>query len=180
MMGSMAARFDATSGFVTLQFANHAARLYGADASWRAPLGGSGGTGRFSLVGLFGYVRGENLDTGGNLYEMMPVHGSVALEHRRGSWSSRLDFQAVDAKTDVSAVRNELRTPGYALLNLRSGYRWKLGETTGVRLDAGIDNLANRNYALPLGGRYWVGDMTGNTQVPGMGRSLYTGMTFEF
>ncbi|HXN48998.1 MAG TPA: carboxypeptidase regulatory-like domain-containing protein [Bryobacteraceae bacterium] len=180
MMGGMAAHFDATCGFVTLQFANHAARLYGADASWRAPLGGGGGMGRFSLVGVFGYVRGQNLDTGGNLYEMMPVHGNVALEHRRGNWSSALDFQAVDAKTDVSAVRNELRTPGYALLNLRSGYRWKLGEATGVRLDAGVDNLTNRQYALPLSGRYWVGDKTGNTQVPGMGRSIYTGMTFEF
>ena len=178
--GCTAARFAATSGFVTLQFANHAARLYGADASWRAPLGASAGMGRFALVGVFGYVRGKNLDTGGNLYQMMPVHGCVGLEHRRGSWSSTLDFQAVDAKTDVAAVRNELRTPGYALLNLRSGYRWKLGESTGVRLDAGIDNLTDRNYALPLGGRYWVGDKTGKTQVAGMGRSLFTGLTFEF
>ena len=178
--GCTATRFASTSGFVTLQFANHAARLYGADASWRAPLGRSSGVGRFALVGVFGYVRGRNLDTGGNLYQMMPVHGNVALEHRRGSWSSALDFQAVDAKTDVAAVRNELRTPGYALLNLRSGYRWKLGETSGVRLDAGIDNLTDRDYALPLGGRYWVGDKTGKTQVAGMGRSLYTGFTFEF
>jgi len=178
--GCTAARFAATSGFVTLQFANHAARLYGADASWRAPLGGSSGTGRFALVGVVGYVRGKNLDNGGNLYQMMPLQGNLALEHRRGNWSSALDFRAVDAKTDVEAVRNELRTPGYALLNLRSGYRWKLGEATGVRLDAGIDNLTNRNYALPLGGRYWVGDKTGNTQVPGMGRSLFSGLTFEF
>jgi iron complex outermembrane receptor protein len=178
--GCTAARFAATSGFVTLQFANHAARLYGADASWRAPLGGSAGTGRFAIAGVFGYVRGQNLDTGGNLYQMMPVHGDVAFEHRRGNWWSTLDFVAVDAKTDVEAVRNELRTPGYALLNLRSGYRWKLAESTGIRLDAGIDNLTNRQYALPLGGRYWVGDKTGNTQVFGMGRSLFSGLTFEF
>jgi iron complex outermembrane receptor protein len=178
--GCTAARFAATSGFVTLQFANHAARLYGTDASWRAPLGGGSGLGRFALIGVFGYVRGKNLDTGGNLYQMMPVHGNLALEHRRGEWSSALDFQAVDAKTDVAAVRNELRTPGYALLNLRSGYRWKLAETAGLRLDAGIDNLANRNYALPLGGRYWIGDKAGKTQVPGMGRSLFTGLTFDF
>ena len=37
--GCTAARFAATSGFVTLQFANHAARLYGVDASWRASAG---------------------------------------------------------------------------------------------------------------------------------------------
>jgi iron complex outermembrane receptor protein len=86
---------------------------------------------------------------------------------------------AVDAKTDVQATRNELPTPGYALLNLRSSYRWKLVESAGLRLDAGIRNLTNRRYDLPLGGRYWA-DPTGSSSVPGMGRSFYTGLTFEF
>jgi iron complex outermembrane receptor protein len=177
--GCTAARFAATSGFVTLQFANHVARLYGIDSSLRVPLGGSANLGKFALTGVLGYVRGENLDTGDNLYHMMPLHGNVALEHHRGQWSSTLEFQAVDAKTDVQAVRNELRTPGYALLNLRSGYKWKLVERASMRLDAGFDNLTNRQYVLPLGGRYWV-DKTGNSSVPGMGRSLYSGITFEF
>ena len=97
--GCTAARYVATSGFVTLQFANHAALLYGVDASWRAPLGGNAGVGRFALVGLLGYVRGENLDSGGNLYQMMPVYGQAGLEHRRGNWSSAFEFRAVDAKT---------------------------------------------------------------------------------
>jgi iron complex outermembrane receptor protein len=110
----------------------------------------------------------------------MPLHGNLSLEHRRGGWSSALEFQAVDAKTDVEAVRNELPTPGYALLNIRSGYQWKLFERASMRADAGIDNLTGRKYALPLGGRYWVGDTKGNTSVPGMGRSIYTGLTFQF
>jgi iron complex outermembrane receptor protein len=178
--GCTAARFAAASGFVTLKFANHAARLYGVDASWRAPLGGNAGMGRFALLGVFGYVRGENLDNGGNLYQIMPVNGLAGLEHRRGNWSSAFDFQAVDAKRNVQAVRNELATPGYALLNLRTSYQWKLTEGAGVRLDAGIDNLADRSYVLPLGGRYWIGDKTGRTQLPAAGRSLFSGLTFEF
>jgi iron complex outermembrane receptor protein len=80
----------------------------------------------------------------------------------------------------VQAVRNELRTPGYALVNLRSGYQWKLVERASMRLDAGIDNLANRQYDLPLGGRYWVGDKTGNSSVPGMGRTFFGGLTLQF
>lgn len=178
--GCTAARFNATSGFVTLQFANHAAELHGVDSSFRIPLGESASRGSLALAGDMGYVRGENLDTGGRLYHMMPLHGDVSLEHRLGKWSSALDFQAVDAKTDVEAVRNELPTPGYALFNLRSGYQWKLDERASMRLDAGIDNLAGRKYALPLGGRYWVGDPAGNTSVPGMGRSIYSGLTFQF
>jgi iron complex outermembrane receptor protein len=177
--GCTAAKFAATSGFVTLQFANHAARLYGVDSSFKVPLG-DGKLGGFALTGVLGYVRGKNLDTGSNLYHLMPVHGNVALEHHRGNWSSALEFQAVDAKRDVEAVRNELATPGYALANLRTGYQWKVGERVGLRLDAGLDNLTNRNFVLPLGGRYWVGDKTGNSSVPGMGRSLNTGLTFQF
>lgn len=110
----------------------------------------------------------------------MPLHGNVSLEHRLGKWSSALEFQAVDAKTDVEAVRNELPTAGYALLNVRSGYQWKLYERASMRFDAGIDKMTGRKYALPLGGRYWVGGTKGNTSVPGMGRSIYTGLTFQF
>ena len=178
--GCTAAKFAATSGFVTLQFANHAARLYGADSSVRIPLGGGAKSGSFALAGVLGYVRGENLDTGDNLYHMMPLHGNLALEHHRGQWSSTLEFRAVDAKSDVQAARNELRTPGYALVNLRSSHQWKLVERASMRLDAGIDNLGNRMYDLPLGGRYWVGDKTGNSSVPGMGRTFYGGLTFQF
>jgi hypothetical protein len=49
-----------------------------------------------------------------------------------------------------------------------------------MRFDAGIDKMTGRKYALPLGGRYWVGGTKGNTSVPGMGRSIYTGLTFQF
>ena len=61
-----------------------------------------------------------------------------------------------------------------------SGYEWHFVERISLRLDAGIDNLANRNYVLPLGGRYLVGDKTGLSSVPAMGRSFYGGLTFKF
>lgn len=178
--GCTAARFAATSGFVNLVFANHAARLYGVDGSGRIPLGGGAGVGQFALAGILGYVNGRNLDTRDGLYQVMPVNARAAIEHTRGNWSSMLDFQAVNSKRDVQAVRNELRTPGYALMNLRTSYQWHLVERASLRLDAGVENLANRDYNLPLGGRYWVGDKTGLSQTPGMGRSVYSGLTFEF
>jgi iron complex outermembrane recepter protein len=176
--GCTAANFTATSGFVILQFANVPAELYGFDGSFRAPLGQTA-AGRFSLVGTLGEVRGENLDTKDNLYRLMPFHGDISLQHERGGWSSALSLKAVDAKTRVDAVRNELPTAGFALLNFRGGYRWKLAETASVRLDAGIENIANRQYDLPLGGRYWI-DPNGNSSVPGMGRSFLTGLSFTF
>lgn len=176
--GCTADNFTATSGMVILQFANHEAQLYGFDGSFRAPLGETA-AGRFSLTGTIGLVRGEDLDTDDNLYRLMPLHGDLSLQHERGGWSGAFSLQAVDAKTRVDATRNELPTAGFVLLNLRGGYRWKVAENASVRLDAGIENLANRVYDLPLGGRYWM-DFSGGSSVPGMGRSFLTGLSFAF
>ena len=82
----------------------------------------------------------------------------------------------------MSEVRNEIATPGYGLLHLRAAYEWRR-----VRLDAGIENLLDKRYALPLGGAY-VGQgqtMAANgvpygIAVPGMGRSVYTGISLSF
>ncbi|MDX1979827.1 MAG: TonB-dependent receptor [Bryobacteraceae bacterium] len=179
--GCTAMSFNAVSGFTSLQFRNYGARLAGVDGSWRLPLtAASQGVGPLTLAGAFSYVRGENTDTGQYLYNIMPLNARTWIEHRRGAWSSAIEFVAVDAKRNIQAVRNELPTPGYALLHVRTSYRWQLADTSSIRLDAGIDNLANRFYAMPLGGRYWVGDKTGNTQVPGAGRNVFAGLSFEF
>jgi iron complex outermembrane recepter protein len=100
----------------------------------------------------------------------------LALDHRLEQWSNSLEFQLVAAKNDVQAVRNELETAGYALLNLRTAYEWK-----HVRLDAGIENLLDKNYDLPLGGAY-LGErpFAWGSNVAGMGRSAYVGMTLKF
>ena len=71
------------------------------------------------------------------------------LEHKLGNWSSAAELQLVDTKNDVETVRNELQTPGYALVNLRSSYQW--GQ---VRFDLGVENLFNQQYYSPLGGAY--------------------------
>jgi iron complex outermembrane recepter protein len=173
--GCTAANVAATTGFVNLQFVNHDARLYGVDGSGRLPLGTSATFGAFDLKGVVGYVRGRDLHTGGNLYHMMPITTKLTLEHRRGAWFGAVDLQTVAAKQEVQAVRNELRTAGYTLANARASYGWQ-----PFQLDAGIENLTNKYYELPLGGTYWVGDKTGLSPVPGMGRSLYGGLTFKF
>ncbi|MBI4485517.1 MAG: carboxypeptidase regulatory-like domain-containing protein [Acidobacteria bacterium] len=170
-----AANLTATAGFVNLQFANHRARLYGVDGSGRLPLGSTAKGGAFDLTGVLGYVRGTNLQTGDNLYHMMPLKTKMTLEHHRGAWTGALELQTVAAKRYAQAVRNELQTAGYALVNLRGSYRWQF-----LQIDAGIENVSDRNYDLPLGGRYWVGDRTGSSSVPGQGRSIFGGLTLKF
>jgi len=80
---------------------------------------------------------------------MTPLNGTVALEHRRGQWSSALQFRAVDSKTAVDQTRREPPTRGDGIFDLRTAF-----ELGSVRLDCAIVNLADRQYDHPLG-RTW-------------------------
>jgi iron complex outermembrane receptor protein len=67
---------------------------------------------------------------------------------------------------------------GYSIANYRTSY--KLNKS--VRLEAGVSNLFNRQYSLPLGGlEYVTGSMT-NTPQPlrAMGRSVNVGLSVGF
>lgn len=164
-----------SGGFNFLQLGNYDAHLFGVDVSGSKLLLDTAKYGSLTGKTVLNYVRGQNNDTGGNLYQQMPFNATVALEHRRGAWSNTIETQLVASKTDVQTVRVEPKTAGYALLNLRSSYTWK-----HLRIDGGIDNILDKNYALPLGGTY-IGEVsTAGTAVPGMGRSFNVGMTLNY
>lgn len=176
------ANVDATTGFVLLQYVNQTARLYGLDLSGHKLLGSTGDYGSFTGTGLLNYARGENLTTGDNLYNIMPLNMKLAVVQRLENWTNTAEFQSVAAKAQVSQVRNEIKTGGYSLFNLRSSYEWEQ-----AHLDIGIENVFNRFYSLPLGGAY-VGQgasMTSNgipwgVAVPGMGRSINAALSMHF
>jgi len=178
-----AANQTAATGFVFLQFVNQSARLYGVDVSGYRALASHTAWGSFTATGMLSFVNGKNETTGDHLYNMMPLNAKLALVQNQGAWSNTVEAVLVSAKTDVSAVRNELKTAGYSLLNLRSSHTWKT-----VRLDIGVDNLFDKLYADPLGGAYVgqgttmppVGGAPYGTAVPGMGRSIYAGLNVKF
>jgi len=165
----------AGSGFNLLQLDNYDAHLFGVDVSGSKLLMETAKYGNLTGKTVLNYVRGQNNDTGGNLYQQMPFNATVALEHKRGGWANTIETQIVAPKTDVQAVRLEPKTAGYALLNLRSSYTWK-----HLRIDGGIDNILDKNYALPLGGTYIGERSVVGTAVPGMGRSFNVGMTINY
>ncbi len=164
-----------------MMFVNHTARLYGADVTAVYTLTSTPEAGVFQLTASGGFVRGEDLSTQTNLYHMMPPHGTIGLEHRRGRWSSELDFSSVDRKTSVDTTRLEPQTPGYTILNLRTAYEWR-----SVRLDFAITNLLDRQYENPLGGTWqsalYPPGYQGATfrRLPAAGRSYDTGVTVKF
>ncbi|MBO4226697.1 TonB-dependent receptor [Bradyrhizobium neotropicale] len=173
----------ATTGFVYLRFANHDATLYGVNLEGRLALWDNASYGRGELRGTLGYVRGQRQD-GIDLYHVMPINAKLAFEHAIGGWTNGIELQLVGSKQQVSQVHNELTTPSYALVNLRTGYQWQ-----HVRLDLGVDNLFDQNYFLPLGGAdlvdYKVVSMMGSSaaygyNVKGPGRSINGRLTVSF
>jgi len=173
----------ATTQFVQLKYANQDARLYGIDISGRMPLA-STGVGEFGMKGLLNYTNGKNLDTGDGLYNIMPLNGTLTMTHKLGGWDNGVEVVMVKGKTDISEVRNEITTPGYSLLNLRGSYSWKQAS-----VNFGVENVFDRLYYLPTGGAYTGQGRTMSINdpsipwgivVPGMGRSIYTGVTVKF
>ena len=120
-----------------------------------------------------------------NLYHMMPLHGTIAMEHgldtEWGKFSNYLGVELVQRKTTVATTYNEPVTPGYALLNVRTGYEYKQ-----FKMDVGVDNLLDKQYYHPLGGVYMAATRPGTYSpnnlpaVPAMGRSVFVSMNLEF
>ena len=171
----------AVGAFNVLGFANRSARLYGVDVYARLPIARTG-IGEVSVEALVNYTDGKNRDSGDGLYNIMPLNAKIALTHRLGGWDNALELVLVDAKDDVSAVRNEISTGSYQLLNLNLSHNW-----SRVRVDLAIENVLDESYALPLGGAY-IGQGTTMSMngvrwgiaVPGMGRSFNAGVTLRF
>jgi iron complex outermembrane receptor protein len=168
------ANVTATTGFVLLQYANREARLYGADLTARLQFAGPGRLGSLGLTAALGWVHGDDLTTGDGLHAILPPNATVALVHRLAGWTATVEIVAVADKDHVSAVRNEVRTGGYALLHARASHAWK-----HVRLDVGVENLLGRLHDNPTGGAYLGQGSSMSTTgipwgvaVPGPGRSL--------
>lgn len=175
--------------FTVLRYDNHSARLYGIDLSGRISIG-KNSLGDFGVKGLVNYTRGKNRKTGDDLYNIMPLNGKLTLTQKLAGWDNALEIIGVSAKRKVSEARNEMKTSGYSLVNLRFSHAWKQ-----VRLDFGVENLFDRYYEMPLGGAYLGQGTTMSasmnnvpngvvplwgTPVPGMGRSIYAGINVKF
>lgn len=169
------------NGFVRLQYVNQHARLHGLNASGERLLAKLDDGASLSLNGQISLTRGSNRSTGDALYQIAPAQLKLGLSWRSLRWTHTAEWQASQGKHRVSAVRNEVPTAGYALLNLGSSLTWQ-----GGQLDLRIDNVFNRFYQQPLGGAY-IGQgasMTTNgmpwgVAMPGMGRSFTLALSLK-
>ncbi|RTL56859.1 MAG: TonB-dependent receptor [Rhodocyclaceae bacterium] len=160
-----------------LQFANHDAHLYGLNLSWSLPVWESAAYGNGVLKGKYDWTRGKRND-GGDLYHIMPANFVFGIEQKLNAWTNSAEMQSVAAKTSVDERRLEFKTSGYTLVNL--GTRYDL--SNGLSIQAGVRNLFDRSYALPLGGNNIAVTYAGGPLGPllGQGRSIDLGLTLKF
>jgi iron complex outermembrane receptor protein len=172
--------YAAADGRNYLQFVNADAHLFGADLSGYTILSNTAENGEVTLRGSVGYTRGFR-DNGGSLYHMMPLHAKISLDRVSGAWNNGIDIESVAKKQSVDTLRNEPMTPGYALVDLRTGYTW----SKQLNMDFSVTNLFDKEYSLPLGGiNIAEGELqnpkTYTTPLQGMGRSFNAALSYKF
>jgi iron complex outermembrane receptor protein len=167
-LGDYISLVNVTAGTATAKsYANVSARTFGGEASARVSLP----LRLFASAGL-SYTRGLNETTGGNLAEIPPLKGALALR-----WDARWLFVEVEEgvaapQPKVDASLKEKETAGWAVTNLRLGGEWR-----GVKVFAGVRNLLDRFYTEHLS--YLRDPNTSGVKVPEPGRTLYVNAQYQ-
>jgi iron complex outermembrane receptor protein len=167
-----------TSNWTRLQYANVDAEIYGFDLTGKKLLLDRDDIGAITAKAVVGYQHGTNLNTGTHLYRMMPLNAKAAIEQKLGNWTNLLEVQAVDDKSDVDALRLESTTPGYAVVNIKTGYTYQ-----NFNFNIGVSNLFDHRYYLPLGGIDYIDFKSSpsvRSPVLAEGRSFNFGMSIKF
>lgn len=180
VIGSFNPRMSMAVRRPQLQFTNLDAELYGLELKGQLQLADSVELGRWQLDGSASYTRGQRRDDDSDLYQIMPLQLSLAVEHQWQSWNSRLALEWTDTKDRTDERRLENSTGSFALVNLETRYQWQR-----LSVNLALRNLLDEQYELPLGGVYlagWFKSDMGNpfAAVPGQGRSLDVGVSYRF
>ncbi|MBI5685341.1 MAG: TonB-dependent receptor [Verrucomicrobia bacterium] len=173
IQGTPIARLD-TAGLPVLQFRNmNRVDLYGADAGASYQI-----CEPFAVSAQVSYVRGDNHATGDSPYRIAPLRGVIDFDHKWKRWENQVEVVLVARQGDVAQFNGEQKTPGYALLNLRTGYRF----TDWALLTAGIENITDQSYADHLNGinRVAASDVPVGVRLPSPGRFFFVAMNLTF
>lgn len=152
-----------------LRFANVDAALYGFDMDFGVQL-----TDHLRLDGATSLVRGERRDVGDDLYRIAPPTLRVAATWDDTDWSVGVEVAGALRQGHVSAGNDETPGGGYAVVNLRGEWRLR----PGLQLEAGVENLFDRDYRPHLAGRNRVAesDVALGERLPGAGRGVFVAL----
>ncbi|HEY7728431.1 MAG TPA: TonB-dependent receptor, partial [Candidatus Eisenbacteria bacterium] len=134
---------DSVSGAPVRQYRNVAeARIDGGSASLSADVGP-----RLGVRGSLSYTRGESRATGAALPLIAPFEATAAARvSPGGSWPwIEPELVAAAQQTRAALAQGEVRTPGFAVLNLRVGRSFGRTECT-----LGAENILDQPYRRHL------------------------------
>jgi iron complex outermembrane receptor protein len=151
----------------------------GVEASWHASWGKFGTRLGYTWLDArfkqaFSNAQGGRI-AAGNRLPGAPEHSLFTeVEYRpTDALTTALEMRA-ESKAYVDDVNSEA-APGYAVLNLRAGYEFRMGSAR-MNLFGRIDNLLDKNYA----GSVIVNDGNGRFFEPAPGRRLFVGLRTLF
>lgn len=134
---------DSVSGTPVRQYRNVAdARIEGVSASFSAEV-----RPWLSVRSTLGYTRAEDRANGAPLPMIAPLEGTVGTRVTPGgSWPwMEPELLLATRQTRAAVAQGEVKTPGFAVLNLRAGRT--LGRTT---VTVGVENVLNQPYRRHL------------------------------
>lgn len=117
--------------------------------------------------GQFGYNLGRDHNNNG-LPFMSPMRylSSLAFKHRK--FNTEITLKGNTAQTEFNAFYGEDKTPGFAILNLNSGYKWNL-ENIKILLNCGVENVLDTAYST----------YTDWNNLPRMGRNVFLNLILK-
>jgi len=157
----------AMSGDATpLRFANVDAELYGFDIDFGLQV-----SDHLRLDGVTSLVRGKRRDVSDDLYRIAPPTLRLAATWEEAAWSLGAEVAGTLRQSHVSATNDEVASAGYAVVNLRGAWRLR----PDLQLEAGVENLFDRDYRTHLAGRNRVAgsDVALGDRLPGAGRGVF-------
>jgi iron complex outermembrane receptor protein len=155
-------------------YENVQAKLYGGELVYSVGLNRA-----LLLLGGLSYSRGIKEPTPAsrildrNLVEIPPLRSRAALRYGNKFFFGEFEGVAVNAQNKVDSDLGELRTPGYAVINLRVGVH-----TTRLNLAAGVENLLDRYYYEHFS--YQRDPFRLGAKIPEPGRSVFLTVAYAF
>ncbi len=161
------------SGQDPLQFNNIDAELYGLDGRYGMVLNNN-----WRIDGVLSYVRGKDKDGNDNLYRVAPLNSRLTLTWEQDKLSANLESVLYASQSKTASYNDEDKSAGYGLLNFYSQYQL----SSDLRINTGIENLLDKDYADHLSGYNRNGDSgipTGD-RLPGRGRNFFVSAALSF
>lgn len=165
-----------------LQFTNVDAEIYGFDAMFGARLNE-----QWRLDGTAGYTRGKRRDIDDDLYRIAPLNGRLRLTYEKNAaWSATVEGVAWARQNHVSriitansAVGSSRKTPGHVIANIYGQYAF---QGSGIKLQAGVENLFDKDYIDHLSGfnRVAGSGIPIGERLHGPGRNVYVTLTRQW